>query len=208
MSQKFKDRKSKAVSQAAYETKRLLDRKMKKKKLQQEISAREKEGKKVILYERATSLILTMIANNPEKEWSVETIWKELNAKADHGIKEYQNLFYSTKSHEVKTFDDSIYISKEDVEFIIYRLMHHKYIWKSSFDLSPKHFPRALYKYNEVHWLFNKKTKQVLCIIGAFFMINFILYFVLGIPYKLWNIRSKLAFPQWDVFIQTILFNN
>ena len=67
MSEKFKDRKSKAVSQAAYETKKLLDRKMRKKKLERELKDLEKDIAKVPLYERATSLILTMIADNPDK---------------------------------------------------------------------------------------------------------------------------------------------
>ena len=193
MSEKFKDRKSKAVSQAAYETKKLLDRKMRKKKLERELKDLEKDIAKVPLYERATSLILTMIADNPDKEWSVGTIWKELNAKADSGIKEYQNLFKPPEFSDGKTDEYSVYISKEDVEFIICRLIHHKYIWKSSFDLSREHFLGSLYKYNEVHWLCNKKTKQVLSVLGTVLTVLILVLIALGIPH--------------NAFIQTISQN-
>ena len=92
---------------------------------------------KVKLYERATSLILILIEDNPEKEWSVEKIWKELNSKAESGIEEYQILFNPHNDH-------SIPISTEDVKFILCRLIQlnlvPRYIWKSLFDFPPKHF--------------------------------------------------------------------
>ena len=184
MSEKFKDRKPKAVSRAAYKTKTLLDRKMRKKKLARELKHQENEIVKVTLYERATSLILTMIADNPDKEWSVGTIWKELNSKADSGMEEYQNLFKRPEIPDGKPYDYSVYISKEDVELIICRLIHHKYIWKSSFDLSREHFLGSLYKYNEVHWLCNKKTKQVLSVLGTVLTVLILVLIALGIPHN------------------------
>ena len=94
---------------------------------------------KVKLYERATSLILILIEDNPEKEWSVEKIWRELNSIAESGIEEYQSLLNPSNDHLV-------HISKEDVEFILCRLIQlnlvPKYIWKSSFEFPPKHFPK------------------------------------------------------------------